>query len=138
LAAFVASAALGALFFTLGSDPLAGLVVWPLALTLTAVSAVFVAKAVWLSLTQTYKIDELQVEIRTGLFSRAYAAIPGHSIAIILANKPLPLRLLGVGSVVLFTNDGLQYSLHNLRSPDSITSVISEMTSGPGGRLTSA
>ena len=74
--------------------------------------------------TQVYAIDIEGVKIRAGLLSSALEVVPRANLASVVANRPFPLRLFRVGSILLFTNDGNRRVLHNLTEPDAIVEAM--------------
>ena len=81
-------------------------------------AAFFVAKsaqALWLRLTERYLIGVETVQIEQGWFHRHARTVPMRSVAWAGVELSLFLRVLGVGTVVIHTNDHADFWLHDLK-----------------------
>ncbi len=109
----------------------------PAAVTLFIVMAsiVFAFRALsafWVHLTQRYVIDADggYVRMQRGWASRTSELVPFRNISQIQAAMPFFLRMLGLGHVVIDTNDGRTHILYNMKDPQGI---IERIRPAPGG-----
>lgn len=96
----------------------------------TAFFAFETAKAYWTYLTQRYAIGEDHVRIQRGWASKTSETIPSQNIAEVRAVMPLFLRMLGVGLVVIDTNDGNRHVLNNVKDPEGLAKTINPVPAG--------
>lgn len=93
---------------------------WFAAIVVAAYFAFEALFASWVHLTERYTIGDGYVRIRRGWASKTSGVIPTRNIAEARAVMPLLLRMLGVGLVVIETNDGSRHVMHNIKYPERI------------------
>lgn len=83
--------------------------------------------AYWVHLTQRYSVDNDggYVRIRRGWASITSEFVPFRNISDVRAEMPLLLRMLGVGHVIMDTNDGRGHILYNVKDPQGIIEMVS-------------
>jgi len=124
------------LFFTLALGlmlllPLPQFVFLPAVILLMVADLIVFAfralEAYWVHLTQRYSIDNDQgyVRIRRGWASITSEVVPFRNISDVRAEMPLLLRMLGLGHVVMDTNDGKGHIFYNVKDPQGIIEMIS-------------
>jgi membrane protein YdbS with pleckstrin-like domain len=92
-----------------------------------------VLRALWIRLTEAYKVQRGFLLIRRGWASRTAEQIPSTNIADAVTVLPLLLRLFRVGSVVVSTNDGFVHEMRNIRNPQDLTDEIRQQLSSTRG-----
>jgi len=88
-----------------------------------------VLRALWIRLTEAYRVQRGFLLIRRGWASRTAEQIPSTNIADAVTVLPLLLRLFRVGSVVVSTNDGFFHEMRNIRNPQDLTDEIRQQLS---------
>jgi len=88
-----------------------------------------VLRAIWIRLTEVYRVQKGFVLIRRGWAARKAEQIPSTNIADAVTVLPLLLRQLGVGSVLVSTNDGFVHEMRNIRNPQALTDEIRQQLS---------
>jgi membrane protein YdbS with pleckstrin-like domain len=84
------------------------------------------ASMAFIHFTELYAVGDGYVSISRGLIQKTSAVVPISSIVEARAVFPLLPRLLGVGSVVIMTNDGSKHVLHNIRDARSFVERIAD------------
>ncbi len=103
-------------------------------LLLTADSVFMVyraARAYWVHITERYVVGDDYIMIQRGWASKTSGLVQSQNISEAKAVMPLFLRTLGVGFIVIDTNDGNRHVLHNVNDPVRIAGSINRRGSLP-------
>jgi membrane protein YdbS with pleckstrin-like domain len=114
------------------SYPLLGLV----ALFVGVLLALRTAWAYWRHVTESYLVDADALVIKRGWAVRTEGRVFLRNVAEARAVVPLGLRIFGVGSVVVSTNDGREHVLYNTKDPEGIAEKIKPTSGEPVFRPT--
>ena len=90
------------------------------------------ARALWVRLTEAYKVETGFLFIRRGWATRTAEQIPSTNIADAETVLPLLLRFFGVGSILVSTNDGSVHVMKNVRHPQALADEIRQQRLGRG------
>jgi Bacterial PH domain len=89
------------------------------------------AWAYWRHVTESYSLDGDALVIRRGWAIRTQGRILLRNVAEARAVVPIGLKLFGVGSIVVSTNDGREHVLHNTKDPEGIAEKIKPTSGEP-------